>query len=153
MAKFTIRKATRDDYGIINSFAKELYEYHKKLMPQMFCEAYRDYDVENFENEVVDDDKMWLVAEVEGKIVGEVFAYISANRFNQIYTYVESIYVIPKYRKLGIATELMANVEKFAKKNEVNSIQLDVWASNVVATEFYNKLGLVPCSFKMEKRI
>ena len=153
MDKVTIREATKDDYEIINSFAKELFEYHKKLMPQMICEAYRDYDVENFENEVVDDDKIWLVAEVDGQAVGEGFAYISANRFNQIYAYIESIYVMPQYRKLGIATKLMANVEEFAKENDVSSIQLNVWAPNVAAFEFYKKLGLEPCRFKMEKKI
>lgn len=154
MEKCTFRRAEATDYKQVNNLQKELLEYHKNLAPNTYCNVFcEDYDFEDFLAEISDNDKAWFVAECEGKIVGTVLGYITANRYNQIYCFVDSLYVVPLFRGRGVATNLLKKVEELARKNSVDSIQIDVCATNIGATEFYENLGAKPVQYTLEKKI
>lgn len=154
MDKFNFRRAVDRDYDVINKFNQALFDYHKNVCPEVFEYAeFEDYNYEDFLHEVSDDDKAWFVAEYDGNIVGAVLSYITADRFNQIFCYVDSLYVEPQFRNQGVASKLMSLVEDFSKKNGVNSLQLNVWVQNVAGMQFYKKLGLEPTNCKFEKKI
>ncbi|MGC8585096.1 MAG: ribosomal protein S18-alanine N-acetyltransferase [Thermoplasmata archaeon] len=81
-----------------------------------------------------------LVYEIDGKYLG----YISF--FFEIYEgkrscHIESIGVIPKYRKMGIGSKLMAEYEKICMDKNAEYSILEVRARNYNAIRFYEKLG------------
>lgn len=54
---------------------------------------------------------------------------------------IHRLMVHPRYEGKGIAKDLVRYIEKLAKDNQYSSIRLDVFAKNLRAVNFYNKLG------------
>lgn len=94
----------------------------------------------------------FLVAEVDGKVVGHVFGpafnerYIKdelyyqnhPNRSTDRYQTILSLAVAPTYRKRGIATQLLIELEKVAKKEDRQAISLTCFPK---LFSFYEKRG------------
>ncbi len=74
----------------------------------------------------------WLVAEVEGKVVGHLLIENENN-----YKIIRMLYVLPKYQNLGIGRALL---NLTCAKNEV-AIFVDVVAYNQKAIKFYERNG------------
>ncbi len=55
--------------------------------------------------------------------------------------YVEGIYVKPKYRKQGVAKELVKQAEKWAKKQGCKELGSDTELSNIDSQKFHKNLG------------
>lgn len=55
--------------------------------------------------------------------------------------YVEGIYVKPKYRKQGVAKELIKQAEKWAKKQGCKELGSDAELKNRVSQKFHTNLG------------
>ena len=55
--------------------------------------------------------------------------------------YITDIAVFEKYRKQGIATELIVNLLRYAKQNNMNFVTLEVRKSNLKAINLYTKMG------------
>ena len=55
--------------------------------------------------------------------------------------YVEGIYVKPKYRKQGVAKELIKQAEKWAKKQGCKELGSDTELSNIDSQKFHKNLG------------
>ena len=93
--------------------------------------------------------KAFLVARVNDKIVGYVMCRVEHSfkvsglipRFSKV-GHIVSIGVLPKYRRLGIGSELMKKAMD-ALKNIYNCVEayLEVRVSNTPAIKFYKKLG------------
>ncbi len=79
----------------------------------------------------------FLVAELSGKIVGYVISLIRRGYL----CHVISIAVHPKYRRRGIATQLMIATEELARKLGSKLMRLEVRVSNHAARKLYEKLG------------
>lgn len=151
--KIEYRKACPADYDEVNRLNKEIYRYHKAILPEIFrAPEMTDYSREDFADEIACDDKLWAVATADNKICGVVFAYETADRFDNIYTLVDLIFVESEFRGLGIGARLMRMAENFALKNGTKSLELSVWAKND-AREFYEKSGFSYKSYRMKKEI
>lgn len=81
----------------------------------------------------------FLVAELEGKIVGYVIAGI---RWLTV-GHVLAIAVDPDYRKRGIGSALMKEVFRRFQKRGATLVRLEVRKSNIEAIKFYRALGFV----------
>jgi len=55
--------------------------------------------------------------------------------------YVEGIYVKPKYRKQGVAKELIKQAEKWSKKQGCKELGSDAELRNTVSQKFHKNLG------------
>ena len=55
--------------------------------------------------------------------------------------YLEAIYVLPKYRKNGIAAELVKNVERWAAENGCREMASDCLLDNTDSYNFHLKIG------------
>jgi len=76
-------------------------------------------------------DRITIVAETEGKIIGICTVGISEGLLKQCY-------VLPEYNGLGIARELVKRIEAISQENGLKSLQL---SSSLIALEFYKKQG------------
>ena len=95
-----------------------------------------------------------FVAEVDGKVVGFV-STVEALAINlpDGYIKVNSLAVLPKFRRRGIGKMLMAYVEELAKERGSSLVELASGFQRTEAHEFYERLGYQKTSFRFSKRI
>lgn len=92
--------------------------------------------------------KAFIVAEVEGEVVGYVMSRVEFGwSFMEIGRpvrkgHIISIGVLPKFRRIGIGYNLMVRALRALKRfYKASEVYLEVRVSNVPAINLYNKLG------------
>ena len=85
---------------------------------------------------------VFRVAEMEGGVAGYVGMHHIVDE-----GYITNIAVFPKFRRRGVAADLMGELFTYARENEMQLITLEVRQSNRVAIDFYARYG-----FKEEGR-
>ncbi len=89
--------------------------------------------------------ELFLVSELDGKIVGYVCGVVRKDGYGHIV----SICVDPNYRGRGIGRRLMEEIERvFRELFDICRYRLEVRVSNVPAIKLYEKLG-----FKIVKKL
>ena len=89
---------------------------------------------ESFADELVRPDSIALVAGSSGNVVGFVVGrFIEAEKVAEIY----NIGVRPDSKREGIGSKLLESFEERSRKQDSNSIWLEVRASNSAAIAFY----------------
>ncbi len=143
MGKMRIRSATLDDVkGIVEVHtAREklygnLHELYSKGGPWMAVETLAVHL-----NDILLDNQLVAVAELEGRIIGEVEAFFSKESIGgdtKRMAHIDVIEVHPEYRGMGVGKALMEFVEEVAKerKAELLTVQPDEEAEG-----FYRRLG------------
>lgn len=87
-----------------------------------------------------DDYKKMMQGALVAEEVNRVVAYTAISQEkNSIY--IEDLYVLPRYRKRGIATRLLATVELIKNKLNKKHLRVDVRKKDLPAKKLYNKLG------------
>ena len=122
----SLRLARRADAHIIANLSRDLIEYglRWRWTPERIAGSIRAPDVNV------------LVACVRGHIVG--FAIM---RYGETDAHLDLLAVAPAYRRLGIARQLVAWLEKCAVVAGIFTIALEVRAQNQGAQKFYERLG------------
>lgn len=81
-------------------------------------------------------DTLFLVAELDGSVVGTLMAGYDGHRGSINY-----VGVLPSHRKLGIGLGLMSEAERRLLKLGCPKINLQIRLDNLEAVEFYRRLG------------
>jgi ribosomal-protein-alanine N-acetyltransferase len=125
----SLRLAQRADAHIIANLSRDLIEYglRWRWTPGRIAESIGAPNVNV------------LVACVRGHIVG--FAIM---RYGEDDAHLDLLAVAPAYRRLGIARQLVAWLEKCAVVAGIFTIALEVRAENHGAQKFYQQLGYRP---------
>ncbi|PTM57742.1 GNAT family N-acetyltransferase [Desmospora activa] len=97
--------------------------------------------------EIQDAGGMYTVVEVDGEIAGAAILK-RGNRGISRHTARFRTWLTPGYRGMGLGRKLMEYTIAWARTQEVEKINLDVWSSNDRAIELYKKYG-----FKVEGRL
>ena len=73
---------------------------------------------------------------------------------NQWYWWIQSVYVMPEYRKKGVYKALYATLKDMAQDNGVSQIRLYADKSNVSAQHVYKNLGMYESHYlRFEEKI
>lgn len=83
----------------------------------------------------------YYVAEASGKIVGTAGAQIGEAFFGAIRGYIEGVYVVPAFRRRGVASRLMRECIEWLRPMGCDSVRLQ---STVEGRPLYESLGFVP---------
>lgn len=153
-----VRFAEEKDLDEINELRKQVNDIHVEGRPDMFKAGFgteiRDFVkiIMNGENSDV------IVAERNGIICGMVCVdYVNKpespySKARSFY-HVQEIAVDAKYRRQGVAKELLEFMIEDAKKKKLGKIELDVWEFNNSAIEFYQAVGFRPTRRWMEYEV
>ena len=86
---------------------------------------------------------IYLVARAEGKPIGSLMLTREWSDWNnQWYWWIQSVYVMPEYRKKGVYKAMYTTLKDMARENGVSQIRLYADRTNLAAQQVYKKLGM-----------
>jgi GNAT superfamily N-acetyltransferase len=94
---------------------------------------------------VFGDDKkgFYIIAECDDKVVGQaMITYEWSDWRNAIFWWIQSVYVIPEYRKAGVFKAIWTEIKSMAESSNVCGLRLYVERNNSVAKSVYLILGM-----------
>ena len=152
-----IRPFKPSDLDILVSFWREI-ENNPTLSGNFFSPSHenetrwRKHILSVYE----EDENQILIAENDDKIVG----FIKIKTFETLplvsnikCSLIGLMYVLPEFRRLGIASALMDRVFEYVKSKGVTHVRLNVMGSNIPAYNLYEKMGFVDYSIIMMKQL
>lgn len=156
MKELTIRRGKESDIPVIDKLLFEVLKVHSDARPDLFKEGTKKYTDEELKKILADDQTPVFVAEKDGNVLGYAFCvhqqYIDHNNMTDIKTlYIDDLCVDETVRGAHIGKALYEYVLDYAKKQGYYNITLNVWADNVNALKFYEKVGLKVQKIGMEK--
>ncbi len=134
-----IRLATEEDREIIAGFqakmAKETEDLtlDKTLLAEGVMHVLRNPEKGKY-----------FVAEAEGEVVASLLiTYEWSDWRNKTVLWIQSVYVLPEYRKQGVFKNMYAHIKKWAAEDStIAGIRLYVDKTNRRAIDVYRKLGM-----------
>ncbi|MBD5451232.1 MAG: GNAT family N-acetyltransferase [Lachnospiraceae bacterium] len=155
MEELTIRRAKESDIPTINKLLYQVLKVHSDARPDLFKPGTKKYTDEELKEILADDKTPVFVAEKDGSVLGYAFCvhqqYINNNNMTDIKTlYIDDLCVDEAARGAHIGKALYEYVVNYAKKQGYYNVTLNVWADNVNAVKFYEKIGLKVQKIGME---
>ena len=150
-----IRKIVEKDYEELKKLVYQVHELHYSNRPDIYVDG-NPLPLEYF-NAILNDDNAFNYVYVEdNKICGLLMATKKSNRAipisKQRTTYfIEDIVVDNNYRRKGIGKKLYYFLKEQASKENIDAIELNVWAFNESAIKFYESLGMSVKNMKLEQ--
>ncbi|MGS2720596.1 N-acetyltransferase family protein [Paraglaciecola aestuariivivens] len=86
----------------------------------------------------------YLVAEVNGQVVGSLMVTTEWSDWrNAVFWWIQSVYVVPEYRRKGVYAKLYTQVKALAEQQkDVCGFRLYVEKDNLIAQKTYHSLGM-----------
>ncbi len=153
-----IRKLTEPDYDRVIELYKELDDFHVQARPDCFVRRDKDeiYPKDAFAHNLAHPGVLELGAFENEQLVGFVRASLweESGMVKDVKTVcLDNIYVLPAYRRKGIAARLFAEVEAWAKEQGAIRLDLHTWNFNKNAIAMYQAMGMTPQSYVFEKKL
>ncbi|SFA81546.1 MULTISPECIES: GNAT family N-acetyltransferase [unclassified Bacillus (in: firmicutes)] len=145
--KIETREAKVKDFHQMLEIYKELDEIHRLEHPDIFIEPEGDArPLEYIQNQIEDDDKYLVVAELDNLIVGFVECVVMESSTFPVmkkrkWVELNSLVVLKSFQSKGIGKMLLDCVVEWSNKKRINRIELKVFNFNTSAREFYSKAG------------
>ncbi len=156
MENIKIRRAKDSDISAVDRLLFQVHKVHSDVRPDLFKPGAKKYTDDELKA-IFNNDKMPVfVAENDGNVLGYAFCihkqFIDDNNMTDVKTlYIDDLCVDESCRGHHIGETLYNYVIDFAKANGYYNVTLNVWADNVKAVGFYEKIGLKIQKIGMEK--
>ena len=149
-----IREMNLNDYEDVRILVKQIHELHLSNRPDIYNDG-ESFPKEYFEKVLSDANNLNYVYVENKKIVGVLNATLQHTNPLPIikprtYYFIEDIVVDKNHRRKGIAKKLFHYLTLKAKENNIDSIELNVWAFNKDAIKFYESMGMNIKNIRME---
>ena len=141
-----IRFAEEKDLARVNDLRRQVNELHVKGKPDVFkpgfCRELEDYVNVIF----ADESQRIVVAERDGAICGFVVLHHIRKpenpfMFERDFLDIDEFAVDERYRRRGVATEMVAFIRDWAKAQGFKRLELNMWEFNQGALQFYEAAG------------
>jgi GNAT superfamily N-acetyltransferase len=130
-----IRQAVRGDEFPIMDLIQGLAAYENA--PDQVVNTPEELGVDLFDLKACDA----FVAEIDNMVVGFALFYTNYSTWKGKCLYLEDLYVLPEFRRIGAGSALFERVIDEAKKRKVRRMDWQVLDWNEPAIEFYKKKG------------
>ncbi|MDD2385237.1 MAG: GNAT family N-acetyltransferase [Bacteroidales bacterium] len=140
-----IRKAKQKDIEQLTKYGNILLKQHSKIDPYFTPIENADKIYRKFlESSLNSENKLLLVAEKNEKLLGYAVAEIQTR--SPIFKiskngYINDVFVLEEFRKLGIATKFLLELKKWFKAKDIIYIELSVLANNEIGKKTWEKFG------------
>ncbi len=154
-----IRKAEKKQAAQIVGLLEYIFALHKKGRPDVFADTDSPKYTEEDVCRLIDDEKTVILSaldkdEVTGYLIAKFKDGAAAKHIKSVRTlYVDDLCVKETHKREGIGTALFEEAKRIARENGCERIELNVWAFNKDAIEFYTKTGLSVSRMTMEYKL
>ncbi len=151
-----IRKAVKKDAEKLSELLRTIAQLHHDGRPDIYGAGGAKYNLTDVEKKIENTDELILVAVNEDDVVmGYTMSKIIDVEENGILLgyrkmYIDDVCVDSSARKLGIGRKLMEATKKEAENNGCHLVELNVWAFNESAVDFYKSCGMTVQRMYME---
>ena len=147
----TIREARADDLEALVALNAEIQTLHHQALPQLFKPAAAEPAKAYFAALMGEAANRFLLANADEAVAGYLFCERrerpeTALTYASRALYIHHLGVRPGYRRQGIGRGLMAAARSLAAETACGRIEVDFWAFNDAARDFYAALGFVSCN-------
>jgi ribosomal protein S18 acetylase RimI-like enzyme len=155
----SIRRACANDIPRLLELLRQVNNVHADGRPDLFKHDRTKYSVSELEALVTDDDKpIFVSVDDTGLVLGYAFCRFEVEKGDGNLVpgkdlYIDDICFDEKFRGKGLAKELFAWVEDYARREGCRRITLHVWECNPIAAAFYAGRGMKPYFTALEKAI
>ena len=160
MVAITIRTARDGDRRFLRDAVFVLQEHERALHDsrrpgEAVAEAYRDWML----GEAARRSGAVFIAEADGVPAGFVACWVAEEESiaetpdSCRFGYVSDICILPQFRRLGIARDLLAAAERHLAAEDVTRLRLNALAGNHSAIATYESSGYAPYEIRFEKRV
>ena len=158
MGNVKIRKLVESDYNQVIELYTQLDEFHAQARPDCFVHRERDkiYPKDAFIHNLAYPGSLDLGAFEGDRLIGFVSATLweESNMRKDLKTVcLDNIFVLPTYRRRGIAVKLFGEVETWAKEQGAIRLDLHTWDFNKGAIAMYETMGMTPQRYVFEKKL
>lgn len=154
-----IRLAEKEDFDSLINLFRTIDDLHRQNHPERFrLPAWYEDNKKAFLEEVMkDNEQVLMVADKKGHLQGFVHGRISRSPDTPIFVprkfaVLENIFVDPKSRKKGVGRQLIESFQEWAREEEAEEIELNVFEFNESARAFFGKMGFDNISRRMTKK-
>ena len=157
MEDVVIRKMIINDFNQVHKLVEQVHQMHLNERKDIYINA-DPLPFDEFKKYLREKKYFCFVAEVNNVIVGEIISDIKEVKENEIFKsriflYIEDICIDKNYTRKGIGRKLFYTVKQVAKKENISSIELNVWSFNKNAINFYEELGFTCKSIRYEYNV
>ena len=147
--RMTIRKASDQETQEILNFSLKVF----KESTMGLVDLIENQEIPLMLSPLSEGDGYYLVYSEDNMINGWLGVASTINYYDgEIVGYITEVYVLPEFRRKGIARQLCKEGIKRLKESGYHKVQLNVFAGNG-AKQLYQKLGFHEVSTVMEKNI
>lgn len=150
-----VRQATLDDAEGIERHTSRLQQMHNEALPSLFKPPSADlFPPEKLAALIRDPNCIVAVAEIGGKIVGHIYGAVMNRAENEFspgdsYLYIYQINVDDDAQRQGAGTALITFTRDWARALGLTAVQVDHWAFNARARDFFEACGFSPMKVMM----
>lgn len=142
----SIRAATINDLSALTRLFIVENHHNAAIAPDVVNKTVDVLNEDELRELLADNNQCLLVVEVDEYVVGTLLGSIvnvKGRRWtnSRCYGYIEELVVDAHMRGKGLARQLVAAFEGWAKAKGACSVELHVWSKNQVANEFYRRYG------------
>lgn len=152
-----IRKAKKNDIDDIIKLADQLRKTESNIDKNLKADAYLSDNYREKQLKYISSrKKIFLVLEIDNKIVGYVNGYIVDNvdiYYHESVAYLDCLCVDKSFRNQGYGKKLIDEFTKVVKNKGVKYIKLNAFESNIPAVNLYKKEGFEEYSIYYVKEI
>ncbi len=153
-----LKKLTEADYDQVLDLYQALDDLHVQARPDFFVHRNRDetYPLDAYLQNLADPEVLQLGTFEGNRLIGVIRATLwkESGMVKGLKTVcLDNIYVLPAYRRKGIASKLFAAVEAWAKEQGAVRLDLYTWDFNKDAIALYRAMGMTPQQYVFEKKL
>src|SRR5215467_3399443 len=154
-----VRLATLDDAEVIGRQTSSVQQLHDEALPFIFKPPSADlFPLPKLAALIHNPNCIVAVAEIDGKAVGHIYGAVvnrAENEFHRAdsYLYIYQIGIDDDARRRGAGTALITFMRDLARALGLTALQLDHWAFNASARDFFEACGFLPMKITMRQAL
>jgi len=148
-----IRKASPNDWGVIQKLNNDVFQNDEKNDPDMDLNwPYSEKGIKYYKSLADGSYGHCLIAEENNQPIG--YVALSKKDFGyrkSTYVEVENIGVSPEFRSKGVGKKLMDSASEWAKNQGADRLYVEAFWGNKQAVKYYKNNGFVEIGVELEK--